>query len=96
MTGLIAESTVDLVVVDLVMSELEGLELIQRILAIRPDLPVIVITGMTESGISQLALRLGATAVVEKPFSFAELVEQIESKLGPEGDAGEAGGAGQS
>jgi DNA-binding NtrC family response regulator len=61
------------VVTDLVMPGMSGLDLCTRIVASRPDTPVIVVTafGSLESAVS--AIRAGAYDFVTKPFDFAVL-----------------------
>lgn len=62
-----------LVLADLFMPEMNGLELIGVIRWMNPEIPVVVCTGATsEDKILQLE-KLGVSAVLEKPFSIKEL-----------------------
>jgi DNA-binding NtrC family response regulator len=69
---------VDIVVTDLKVPQIGGLELIKRIRAINPEIAVIVLTqyGTIETAIE--ATRLGATDYITKPFH----VEELRTKLG--------------
>jgi two-component system response regulator HydG len=57
----------DLVLTDLAMSEMNGLDLCEHILGIRPDMPVIVVTGMGSLEAAVSALRVGAYDFITKP-----------------------------
>ncbi len=64
---------VDLVMTDLNMPEMTGLDFIRRFKTVRPDIPVILITafGSIETAIE--AIRAGAYDYVVKPFKLAEI-----------------------
>lgn len=78
---------VAVVVLDLVMPEMEGLELLRRIRRVRPDLAVIVLTGIADSATHDAAIALGARFVLEKPQSFSKIREKIESLLPKRSDS---------
>lgn len=67
----------DVVITDLKMPGLSGLELVQQLHNAKPKLPIIVITafGTTESAIE--ATKLGAFDYLLKPFNMAELLELV-------------------
>jgi DNA-binding NtrC family response regulator len=71
----------DLVLMDIEMPGLGGLEAIQRIKALHPQLPVIIITafGTTERVIG--AMKYGAYEYLEKPFDVARLKEVVSEAL---------------
>jgi DNA-binding NtrC family response regulator len=64
----------DVVISDLRMDEMHGLDLCQRIRESRPDMPVIVVTGQTGRQDTIAALRAGAYAFMTKPVD-PELLE---------------------
>jgi two-component system, NtrC family, response regulator AtoC len=72
---------VDVVVTDLRMQGMHGLELCQRVVEIRPDVPVIVITafGTVEHAIG--AIRAGAYDFITKPIETDVLVVAIERAI---------------
>lgn len=75
----------DLVITDIVMPQQEGIETIQYIKRLEPDLPIIAISGvMREGAFSVLddALLMGADAALEKPFDAMALIEVAERLLG--------------
>lgn len=63
----------DVVVTDLAMPGMHGFELIDRIVANRPDLPVIVLTGAGDFETAVGAMRAGAYDFVTKPVDLAAL-----------------------
>jgi DNA-binding NtrC family response regulator len=75
---LLEQSPVNIVITDLRVPDLGGLELLKRINSIQPNTPVIVLTqyGTIESAIA--ATRLGARDYVTKPFHVEELRAKIE------------------
>jgi two-component system NtrC family response regulator len=71
--SLLAQGGLDLVVADVRMPGLNGLELVRQIHEIDPDLPCIVVTGFGSAESSIEALRAGAFWYLEKPFDQAHL-----------------------
>ena len=80
-------SCFDVLVTDLRMPELSGLELTQRVRALRSDLPVILVTAHAE-GIPQVGALPGFHAVVYKPFRSSELVRVVRDCLASRADLG--------
>jgi DNA-binding response OmpR family regulator len=84
----------DLVVLDLTLPGLDGLEVFRRLRSERGDLPVVMLTARGEESDRVLGLEIGADDYVTKPFSSRELVLRIQSVLRRTGPpAGAAGGA---
>ena len=71
----------DLVVLDLTLPGLDGLEVFRRLRAERGDLPVVMLTARGEESDRVLGLEIGADDYVTKPFSSRELVLRIQSIL---------------
>ncbi len=71
----------DLVVLDLMLPGLDGLEVLRRIRARDPSLPVVVVTALGSETDKVKGLDLGATDYVTKPFSIAELLARIRACL---------------
>ncbi|MBW1945955.1 MAG: response regulator, partial [Deltaproteobacteria bacterium] len=70
---LIEETMYDLVICDLVMDDLSGVELLQRIRSVDGILPVIIITGAGTIETAVQAIQLGAFHYITKPFKIQEL-----------------------
>ena len=75
----------DLVVTDIQMPGLGGLELLKRIRAIRPTLPVILTTGYSEVMDEAGARALGASDLLQKPFTRARLAAAVQAALAAAG-----------
>jgi putative two-component system response regulator len=78
---LLADPDVELVVSDVIMPGLSGLELLEQVRAERPSLPVILVTGAGTYGTLTEALARGAAGLVMKPFSHGEFCEAVASAL---------------
>lgn len=68
-------------VCDVRMPEMTGLELLERLNAMRSPLPVILMTAYADVPMAVRALKLGAAEFVEKPFSPQMLLERIQHAL---------------
>ena len=76
--NLIQGDAPDLVITDIYMPEMEGLETIQKIAKSKPNLPVIVITG---SPFMKVGLQFGAACGLCKPFTPEELLFAVTKVL---------------
>lgn len=84
----------DLVVLDLTLPDMDGLEVCRRLRAQRPELPVVILTARGDEDDRVLGLQIGADDYVTKPFSPRELVLRVRSVLRRSAPA-EASGSGQ-
>ena len=71
----------DIVVTDQKMPGLKGAELAQKILSIKPDVPIILTTGYSESVNENTAKEMGIKEFVMKPISMADLSRIIASLI---------------
>lgn len=71
----------DLVISDVRMPQLDGVQLLERIRDDYPSLPVILITGHMEAHRLSRALGDSATECIEKPFEIAALLQKIARAL---------------
>jgi two-component system alkaline phosphatase synthesis response regulator PhoP len=78
---LAVESPPDLVILDVMLPKLSGLDVCKRIRASRSDLPVIMLTARGQEIDKVLGLKAGADDYVTKPFSFMELLARVEAVL---------------
>jgi len=88
-----ASASVQLVVVDLGLPDIDGLEVIRRIRAVDRSIPIIVLSAWEQVDTKVQALDLGADDYVEKPFSMPELLARMRVVLRrrTEPGAGEGG-----
>lgn len=79
---LLDEETFDLVVSDVVMPEMTGVEFLYELQERRPGLPVVLMTGGSkEPERATKAVELGACGLLYKPFSQAELTAAVATAL---------------
>ena len=71
----------DLLVLDLMLPGIDGLEVCRRVRAVHPELPVVMLTALAEPDDRIAGLELGADDYVTKPFSPRELVLRVDSVL---------------
>ena len=75
---LIQKSQFDVLVLDLQMPTMDGLQVLEQLAAIKPDQPVLLLTGHATVAKGVQAMKLGAADVIEKPVNIRELVEKIQ------------------
>lgn len=75
------ENEVDLVIADIQMPEMDGIELLKRIKAISNDAIVIIITAFGSINSAVEAMHLGAFDYITKPFDKNELELKVEKSL---------------
>jgi CheY-like chemotaxis protein len=63
------------------MPEMSGLELLPKAKALRPDVPVIMITAYGDAETKRKALENGAEALLTKPIDFATLRNEIDLRV---------------
>ncbi len=71
----------DLILLDLMLPKLSGVEVIRQIRADDPDTPILVLSAKGDEGDKVLALSLGADDYVVKPFGVAELHARVRAAL---------------
>ncbi|BCS34106.1 hypothetical protein TBR22_A33350 [Luteitalea sp. TBR-22] len=74
--------SIDVLLTDLVMPGLDGVGLAERVAAMRPQLPVIVMTGHAAPALIERARSHSPFRIVEKPFGPAEIVQAVRRALG--------------
>lgn len=77
----IASFDYHLVIVDQCMPEMNGTELIHRIRAIRPQLPILLISGYGNDGLGSNAVEMGASGFLSKPLDGHALKSTVEQAL---------------
>jgi len=76
-----AEGSFDLVLTDLVMPEMDGSQLVQRLKEQRPEQDVIVVTSVGDVKTAVDAMKIGAVDYLLKPIDAAALIQAIEAVL---------------
>src|SRR5258708_12496090 len=82
---LIARESPAIVLLDVWMPEMDGIELLRRIKSEQPRVPVIMISGHANIQSAVAATKLGAADFIQKPFSVSGLLASIARAL--EGDS---------
>ena len=73
--------TISLMLLDLVMPDIDGIEVLTKLRAVNQKLPVIVVTAKGRIGSKAKAMRAGANDVVVKPFSMERIMAAIQKEL---------------
>jgi two-component system, LuxR family, response regulator FixJ len=82
----VATHEVRLVVLDLWMKKMTGLEVLARLCAVSPRTRVIVITGHGDSAARIIATQIGIVAFLTKPFDDEEFLQMVHRALGHPAD----------
>ncbi|MCS6972132.1 MAG: response regulator [Leptospiraceae bacterium] len=72
----------DLVTLDITMPEMNGLEALEKMLNIKPDAKILVITAITEKSVAIEALKKGAKGFLNKPFNEESVKNAIREVMG--------------
>jgi two-component system, cell cycle sensor histidine kinase and response regulator CckA len=73
--------TIDLMLIDVVMPDVTGPELAERILAFRPHLRVLFMSGCTDSEVVRVKILDRALGFLPKPFTSDSLLERVQNVL---------------
>ncbi|MDH3359369.1 MAG: response regulator, partial [Desulfobulbaceae bacterium] len=83
---MVEKSPPDMLITDIKMPNLDGIELLRRIKAIRPSLPVVIVTGFATVDTAVEAMKQGAVDYIIKPFSV-EVIEETVARVFAAGGA---------
>ncbi|MEA1933077.1 MAG: ATP-binding protein [Thermodesulfobacteriota bacterium] len=78
---LLGRDDFDIMLTDIKMPDLDGLGLIKRAQELNPEMQCMVFTGHGEINAAIKAMRIGATNLIYKPFTFAEMEVAIEQAM---------------
>lgn len=78
---MLAEECFDVVLTDLKMPDIDGIEVLRRVKEEWPDIEVIMITGYQTINTAVQAIKLGAFDYIEKPFTPDSIVSAIEKAI---------------
>ena len=76
------EPSLVLILSDINMPGMSGLEMLPEVRARRPDVPVIMITAYGDTETRRKAIERGAEGLLTKPIDFAQLRQEIDTRLG--------------
>ncbi|MNO19064.1 putative response regulatory protein [compost metagenome] len=74
---IIRQTRPDIVLTDIRMPRMDGLQMTRAILEVLPDCKIIILSAYSEFSYAQEAIRLGALDFVKKPFSLDEIVQAV-------------------
>jgi len=80
--SLIKEKTFDIVFLDMVMPDKDGVTVLKEIKALNPDLPVVMMSGYSLQEQKDEAVRLGARGCLKKPFEVDDIRRVIKETIG--------------
>ena len=83
------EGRYDLVVLDLLLPRLGGLDVLRQLQRKRPELPVVIVSARSDLPTKLRGFGLGASDYVAKPFSFDELLARVRAQLRSRRGSGE-------
>ena len=75
------EQSLILILSDINMPGMTGLEMLPKVKQLRPEVPVIMITAYGDAETRRKALASGATGLLTKPIDFTQLREEIDTRL---------------
>ena len=75
------EQSLVLILSDINMPGMTGLEMLPKVREMRPDVPVIMITAYGDPETRRKAIESGATGLLTKPIDFTLLREEIDTRL---------------
>jgi two-component system, OmpR family, alkaline phosphatase synthesis response regulator PhoP len=78
---LISVQTADLIILDVMLPQMSGLDLCKHLRSAGNNIPIIMLTARGQEIDKVLGLKLGADDYVTKPFSFMELMARVEAVL---------------
>jgi DNA-binding NtrC family response regulator len=75
------EATLILILSDINMPGMSGLEFLPKAKAVRPDVPVVMITAYGDADTERKAIEGGAEGFLTKPIDFAKLKTEIDARV---------------
>jgi two-component system cell cycle sensor histidine kinase/response regulator CckA len=74
-------SNISLVILDLIMPKIGGMQCLEELLKIEPSLKVLIASGYSDADNKEELIQAGAKGFVEKPFQIAELLQALRDAL---------------
>lgn len=79
---ILKRTDVDLVLLDLSMPGMNGVDAFREIHGLRPTLPVVIVTGYPDSDLMARALEIGPFTMISKPVDLAQIQKTVEQIVG--------------
>jgi len=76
---LLKSFTPSLMLLDIKMPKMHGMEILKRVKQLKPKLPIIIVTGYQSVEMAQEALKLGAADYIPKPFETRQIQKVVAS-----------------
>lgn len=73
-----------LIISDITLPQMSGFDFLKSLLKVKPDIPIIIISGQSDFKFAQEALHLGAVAFLVKPFEKKELLKWVDRVMAHE------------
>jgi len=73
--------TPDVLLLDMKLPKMDGLDTLRRIREVARDIPVLIVTAYHSTEVAQETIRLGALDYIPKPFEGAQVLAAIEKAL---------------
>jgi excisionase family DNA binding protein len=74
--------SLDLVLLDLIMPGINGVETFRQLHAVRPQLPVVIVTGYPDSDLMRRALEIGPFTMINKPVDVDQIQKVVDLIVG--------------
>ena len=75
------KNPVDVVTMDITMPEMDGIECVERLVAIKSDVLILVVSALSDKATAIEALQKGANGFLCKPFTDRQLTEALQELL---------------
>ena len=79
--ALASTKDIPLVLIDIKMPKVNGMEILRQVKRMKPKLPVIIVTGYQSVETAQEAIRNGASDYIPKPFDSKKVLEVLSAVL---------------
>ena len=71
----------NLMLLDIKMPKMHGMELLKQVKKLKPQMPVIIVTGYQSVEMAQEALKLGASDYIPKPFESKQILKAVATAI---------------
>jgi two-component system response regulator PilR (NtrC family) len=79
---LVRSETYDLIITDIRMEPVDGMELVKLAKRYQPKTPIIIVSAITSEETTKLGYSLGCTSYIKKPFKIKEVLDAVYNALG--------------